>query len=243
MKHKLQGKTALITGAAKRIGYAIATALADEGVNILIHYRSSTDEAKQLAAELANRRVESWLVKADFANLAEAETLIARSVELSGSLDILINSASIFQYNTIQDVDYQSLVQHIQVNAWTPFILSREFARLVGKGKIINLLDTRINSYDFNHVAYILSKNALAVLTRMTALEFAPNIAVNGVSPGLILPPPGKDQKYLEQLADTVPLKKHGEPQDIVGAVLYLLKSDFVTGQVINVDGGRHLLK
>lgn len=243
MGNKLQGKTALVTGAAKRIGHAIAVALAEEGVNLVIHYRSSADEAKKLTAEVAERKVSSWLVKADFDKPEEYESLIARSIELAGSLDILINSASSFVPNTIQDISYQSFIQHMQVNTWAPFVLSRDFARLVGKGKIINLLDTRINSYDFSHVAYILSKNALAVLTRMTALGFAPKITINAVSPGLILPPPGQDQEYLDKLVDTVPMKKHGNPKDIADAVIYLLKSDFVTGQIINVDGGRHLLK
>jgi pteridine reductase len=186
-------------------------------------------------------RNSSWLIQADFDNPSEVESLISRTIEISGTLDFLINSASIFQNNTIQNVDYESLTKHIQVNAWTPFILSREFANKVKSGKIINLLDTRINSYDFNHVAYILSKNMLATLTRMMALEFAPGITVNGIAPGLILPPPRQDQSYLDKLIDTVPLKKHGDPQDIAAAAVYLLKSEFITGQVINIDGGRHL--
>jgi NAD(P)-dependent dehydrogenase (short-subunit alcohol dehydrogenase family) len=127
------------------------------------------------------------------------------------------------------------------VNAWAPFVLSRDFSRHVDRGKIINLLDTRITGYDRSHVAYVLSKRMLAVLTSMCALEFAPDFTVNAVAPGLILPPPGKDENYLAGLVKTVPLKKHGGPGDIVDAVLYLLKSDFVTGQTIYVDGGRHL--
>jgi NAD(P)-dependent dehydrogenase (short-subunit alcohol dehydrogenase family) len=129
----------------------------------------------------------------------------------------------------------------MQINAWAPLVLGRDFARVAGKGKIINLLDTRLCGYDFKHVSYILSKHSLYVLTRMMALEFAPGITVNAVSPGLILPPPGKDADYLLELARTLPLAMHGGPEDIVEAVLFLLRSDFITGQVINVDGGRHL--
>ncbi len=132
-------------------------------------------------------------------------------------------------------------MKNIQVNAWVPFVLNREFARRAREGKIINLLDSRIDGFDWTHVSYILSKHVLSVLTRMTALEFAPRITVNGVAPGLILPPPGKDHGYLDQLTDTVPLQRHGDPRDIAEAVLYLLKNDFVTGEVIHVDGGRHL--
>ncbi|MFB3896737.1 MAG: SDR family oxidoreductase [bacterium] len=241
MDTNLTGKTALITGAGKRIGYAIAMALAEEGVNLVLHYNRSAKEAEKLAKEIKSQKVNVWLIQSDFDKPDEVDSLIPRSMSLSGTLDILINSASIFKNNTIENVDYQSLSQHIQVNAWTPFILSRDFANTVNSGKIINLLDTRIQSYDFNHVAYILSKNMLATLTRMMAIEFAPKITVNGIAPGLILPPPGQDQEYLDKLIDTVPLKKHGDPQDIAAAVVYLLKSDFITGQIINVDGGRHL--
>ena len=129
----------------------------------------------------------------------------------------------------------------MQVNAWAPFVLSREFAKQVGRGKIVNLLDSRLNSYDWSHVAYFLSKHVFSVLTKMTALQFAPEITVNVVAPGLILPPLGKDQSYLDPLVGKVPLKRHGSPRDIAEAVIYLLGSDFVTGQVIHVDGGQHL--
>jgi NAD(P)-dependent dehydrogenase (short-subunit alcohol dehydrogenase family) len=105
------------------------------------------------------------------------------------------------------------------------------------------MLDSRIAGLDMSHVAYILSKRALAALTEMMAVEFAPGIAVNGVAPGLILPPPGKDEAYLDELAKGLPLKRHGNPGDIADAVMYLLRSDFVTGQVIFVDGGRRLLE
>jgi len=148
-----------------------------------------------------------------------------------------------FLPDTIQDLDFASLMQHIQVNAWAPFVLSREFARHLDRGKIINLLDSRIVGDDPSHTGYILSKQVFARLMRMTALEFAPRITVNGVAPGLILPPAGKDEGYLNDLAQRIPLKRHGEPADIADAVMYLLTSSFLTGQVIFVDGGRHLME
>ena len=129
----------------------------------------------------------------------------------------------------------------MEVNAWVPFILSRTFAERVGRGKIINLHDSRLKGYDLAHAGYILSKHVLAAMTRMMALEFAPNVTVNAVAPGLILPPPDKDESYLQSLVHTVPLQRHGEPQDIADAVAFLIQSDFITGQVIYVDGGRHL--
>jgi hypothetical protein len=239
----LHGKTALVTGAAKRIGREIALALARAGVNVAVHFRQSAKPAEELRAELASHGVMAWLVEADFNDIAATQRLIPEILGRAGSLDILVNSASLFLPSTIQDMDFLSLMQHMQVNAWAPFVLSREFARLGGRGDIINLLDSRIVGDDRTHVAYILSKKVFALLMKMTALEFAPRITVNGVAPGLILPPAGKDESYMNDLAQTIPLKRHGEPADIADAVLYLLKSDFVTGQVIFVDGGRHLME
>lgn len=237
----LRGKTALITGTGRRIGRAIALALAAEGVNIMIHYPEPAEEVNELGQEITNFGVKAWSLKADFEKPEEYETLLERVLENAGSLDILINNAAIFLPNTLKDVDFASLVKHIQVNTWVPLLLSRDFARMVGHGKIINLLDSRINGYDWSHVAYILSKNALAVLTKMTALDFAPDITVNGIAPGLILPPLGRDETYLDLLSDSLPLKRHGNLLDITEAVIFLLKADFVTGQIVNVDGGYHL--
>ena len=242
-RESLHGKTALVTGAAKRIGREIALALARAGINVAVHFRQSAKQAEELRAELASNGVTAWMVEADFNDIAATQRLIPEVLEKAGSLDILVNSASMFLPSTIQNLEFAGLTQHMQINAWAPFVLSREFARLSGRGKIINILDTRIVGDDQSHVAYILSKQVFALLMKMTAVEFAPRITVNGVAPGLILPPAGKDESYLDGLAQTIPLKRHGEPVDIADAVLYLLKSDFVTGQVIFVDGGRHLME
>ncbi len=241
MAEDLRGKTALVTGAAKRIGAAISRALAREGANVVLHYRNSSREAEQLRSEMEALGVACWLVQADFEKPEEYETLIARSIDAAGKLDILVNNASLFTHDSLTKVTFESLMQNMQVNAWAPFTLSRDFARLAGRGKIVNLVDSRTHDFDWTHVAYILSKHVLLVLTRVTALRFAPDITVNGVSPGLILPPPGEDESYIDRLTNTVPLRRHGSPEDIAEAVIYLLKSDFVTGEIINVDGGRHL--
>jgi NAD(P)-dependent dehydrogenase (short-subunit alcohol dehydrogenase family) len=241
MADDLRGKTALVTGAAKRIGRAISLALAREGANVIVHYRESAAEAEKLRAELEALGVRSWLLKADFDRPEEYESLIARALDAAGSLDILVNNASIFPVNRLSELTLRDLTRNIEVNAWAPFVLSRDFARLVGRGKIVNLVDSRTNDFDWAHAAYALSKYVLLALTRATALEFAPAITVNGVNPGLILPPPDKDESYIERLVHTVPLKRRGSPEDIAEAVIYLLKSDFLTGEVINVDGGRHL--
>jgi pteridine reductase len=240
----LEGMTALVTGGAKRIGRATVLALGAEGVNIVVHdHQSLHGEFETLRGELEGIGVKSWIVPADFEEPSGYQSLVERAVEASGRLDILINNASVFSPDTITDANYDEVVRKMQINAWAPFVLCREFARRPGKGKIVNILDTRIAGFDFKHLSYIMSKHALYLLTRMTAVEFAPRISVNSVAPGLILPPVGKDEGYLEALAGTVPLRRHGNPGDVTDAVLFLLRSDFITGQVIFVDGGRHLME
>jgi pteridine reductase len=240
----LKGKVALVTGASRRLGRAIAIALAEEGVHIVAHDRRAQEaETIRVCGEVVDCGAKAWRVMADLEKPEEYESLIVQAQKAAGRLDFLINNASIFLPSTIMDVGFSDVMRHMHVNAWTPFVLSREFARLADRGKIINLLDTRITGNDREHVAYVMSKKMLTVLTAMCALEFAPGFTVNGIAPGLILPPAGMDESYLDKLAEKVPLRKHGGPDDIADAVIYLLKSDYVTGQVIYVDGGRHLLE
>lgn len=240
---KLRGKTALVTGAAKRVGLRIALALAAEGVNVIIHYRSSADGAQEAVKEVEKLGARGWTVQADFEKAEGYEGLIGRCLGMTGGLDILVNNASIFPMSTLKEITFEGLAKNIRVNAWAPFSLIKEFALKAGRGKIVNLIDARISGFDWNHAEYILSKHLFFEITRMAAVEFAPDIQINGINPGLILPPPGKDERYLERLVTTVPLKRHGTPEDIADAAVYLLESDFLTGTVIDVDGGRHLLE
>ncbi|MHB9026979.1 MAG: SDR family oxidoreductase [Armatimonadota bacterium] len=241
MAQALTGKTVLVTGAAKRLGRAIALACAAEGANVVVHYHRSAEAAASLREELLALGVQGWTIQADLGNSREYTPLIERALALAGGLDVLVNNASTFPPAKLEDLMFDDLVASLEVNAWSPFVLCREFARLVGRGAIVNLLDTRLVGYDMEHAGYILSKHVLAVLTRMTALRFAPDITVNAVAPGLILPPPGGDEAYLDAQAVKLPLKRHGNPADIAEAVVYLAKSTYVTGQTIFVDGGRHL--
>lgn len=238
----LHGRTALVTGAGKRLGRAIALGLAGAGAGVVIHYNTSRDEAERVAAELRALGGRAHTAQADLADPEALAGLVPRAVEMAGPLHILVNSASIFAPGTVADLSFQGLMENLAINAWAPFELSRGFAAQdIESGHIINLLDTRVVGFDPGHAAYILSKHALAQLTRMAAVQFAPRIAVNAIAPGLILPPPGEDEGYLAKLGGALPLQRHGGPEDIVDAVLYLVGTRFVTGQVIFVDGGRHL--
>lgn len=240
-KRSLKGKTAFITGGARRIGRETALAFAALGSNVVIHYNHSSDDAEKLAAEVRNFGVESWIVQADFAEPEGEERLFAQVLEQAGAIDVLVNSASIFPMDTLENMQFPDMTDNMRINAWAPFALARAFAEQGNEGAIINLLDSRITGYDWHHVSYMMSKHVLMQLTRMMALKFAPKITVNGVAPGLILPPPGKDEHYLDKLASTVPLQCVGDPEDIAETIVFLAQSDYITGDVIYVDGGRHL--
>ncbi len=242
---RLKGRKALVTGAAKRIGRALALAIAEEGADIVVHYHHSEAEAYALAAEIRGKGVRAWVERGDLSDPRQTLELFRRADDQALGLDIVVNSASIFPKSTIHTFTSEDLDLNHRVHAMAPLILGRELhkqARAAGKrGDIINLLDSRILDYDRDHAAYHLSKRSLATLTRMMALEFAPTVRVNAVAPGLILPPPGEDDSYLERMASTNPLQTHGSPQEVAAAAVYLLTSQFVCGQILYVDGGRHM--
>jgi NAD(P)-dependent dehydrogenase (short-subunit alcohol dehydrogenase family) len=238
----LIGQAALVTGGAKRLGRAIALALARAGADVVVHCRSSLAEAQALTEEIRGLGRQAWVAQADLSDAVRAQALFeSASASAGGNLGILVNSASIFPKGRLDDLSPAELDRNIHTNALAPFILGRALARSRRGGCIVNLLDSRIMDYDAEHAAYHLSKRLLATLTRMMALEFAPRVRVNAVAPGLILPPPGEDDGYLERLKRTNPLERHGECADVTAAVLFLARSSFVTGQTIFVDGGRHM--
>ena len=243
MVEDLRNRVALVTGGAKRLGREISLLLAERGARVVVHYNHSKEEAEELAREIAEDGGQCDLVQADFGQPEGYQRLIEHARDACGrDIDILVNNASVFPEHTLKDVTFADVVADMQVNAWAPFAVARAFAAQSPEGgHILNLLDTRIAGYDFRHVAYILSKHVLGVLTRMLAVELAPRIQVNAVAPGLVLPPPGEDVSYLEKLAPLIPLKRHGCARDIAQAAVFLITSSFITGQVVYVDGGRHL--
>lgn len=238
---ELAGKTALITGGARRLGAATALALADVGVNCVIHYHSSGAEARALRDILAARGVNVWLVAGDMADPNDARAVWDSAVDLAGPIDFLVNNASIFPENALDELRVDNLQENININTLAPAYLARYLAETGREGAIINFLDTMVRDYDKKHVPYHLSKKMLHDLTRMMAVEYAPRLRVNAVAPGLILPPEGKDESYLEGLKHSNPLQTFGCPEQVAHAVLFLLQNRFVTGQTIYIDGGRNL--
>lgn len=237
----LAGKTALITGAARRLGLHLALGLAQQGVNIVIHYHNSASQAEQLRQQIEALGVRSWAIRADLRDPDQAESLFSTALGRAGQIDILINNASCWPKDTIWDLAQGQLADCMQVHVMGPVVLSRQMAMQARCGQILNILDTRITDYDREHACYHLAKRGMLTLTMMLAVEFAPTIAVNAIAPGLILPPEGKGQDYLQALAHTNPMNRVGQPKDVVDAALFLLASNFITGQVIYVDGGFHL--
>lgn len=227
------------------MGRDTAFALARAGAALAIHYNSSKAPAEALCEELQGLGSRAFPLQADLNDPTEVVGLFSGAWEGLGGLDFLVNNASIFPAGRLDEIDIHQVHRNLQVNAWAPFLLIREFWRKLqgsgARGSVVNLLDTRLVGGDLAHAAYHLSKATLGELTTLTALEFAPELQVNGVAPGAVLAPEELDEEYLEALVNDLPLKRRGFPKDITEATLYLLNASFVTGQVIFVDGGRHI--
>jgi len=241
MSDSIKGKTALVTGAAQRIGRAIALALAQAGIHVVVHYNLSEKQAEKTVAEALHSGVKAWKVQADLSVTREAEQMITEAHDQAGAIDFLINNASVFPENGLDDVHPDGLYTTLHINAIAPLILSRHFKRQAGTGAIINILDNRIHRIDPGHVSYQLSKNMLFTLTQMMAIDYAPGIRVNGIAPGIILPPVGKAEKFTSKHSSLTLLQRKGEVKNITDTVLFLLSNTFITGEVIYIEGGQNL--
>jgi NAD(P)-dependent dehydrogenase (short-subunit alcohol dehydrogenase family) len=236
------GLAALVTGAGRSLGRAVALALGTSGVAVAAHYHTSADGAAEVVEAIHAAGGEAWSLRADLSDPGEALALVGRAAEACGRpVGILVNSASVYETSRVLDFGPEELAANVQVNALAPLLLCRAMAAQGRPGSIVNLLDARMGDYDREHAAYHLSKRMLRDLTRMLALELAPGIRVNGVAPGLIAPPDGQAREAALSLAHTNPLQRTGSTGDVAEAVLFLLRSGFITGQTIYVDGGRNL--
>ncbi|HAQ20457.1 MAG TPA: short-chain dehydrogenase [Prolixibacteraceae bacterium] len=236
-------RTALITGAAKRAGKAIALHLAQHGWNIAIHYNTSETEAKQFQKELAGSYPDQQfgLFKADLNQTDEVEKLIPQVLKSMGTVDLLINNASVFEPAIISRTPTEFFDRLMNINFRVPFILTRNFALTFRSGVIVNIVDSRIVTNQSNFAAYSLSKKALWEITKMAALEFGPGIRVNALAPGLILPPEDKGDDYLRKLAGNIAMKRPGGLDPILKSLDYILDNDYLTGQLLFCDGGENL--
>lgn len=240
MSERFEGKRALVTGAGVGIGRAVALALGREGASVALHCHRSLEGARGVARELSDLGRQAWILEADLADPEEAESLGREACELLGPMDYLVNSAAVWPEDRLESLSWEDLSATLRVNAFAPLTLARALARQGRAGAVVNLLDTRMLGRDPSHASYHLSKRTLGTLTRMLAWELAPLVRVNGVAPGAIerdsLP-----HGVREAWARANRLGRLGSEEEVAEAVVYLLGAEFVTGQVLHVDGGRFL--
>ena len=242
-----EGKVAVITGGARRIGASIARTLHHEGMKLVIHYHDSAEAARELQAELHHHQPDSvLLVGTDLLDPAKLEKLVSQATTEFGQLDVLVNNASSFYPTPIGQTTDKQWEELIGVNLKAPYFLSQAAAGALteSNGCIINLVDIYAERPLKNYPIYNVAKAGLIGLTRTLARELGPEVRVNAVSPGAILWPEGDvDEIAQQRLISRTPLKRTGNPTDIAQTVLFLVRdAEFLTGQIVNVDGGRSIV-
>ena len=246
MHESLQGKTALVTGGARRVGAAIARRLHAAGANLMLHYRDSAADADALAAELNSLRPKSAsTVKAELLAPIAPRALVSAALESFGGLDLLVNNASAFFPVALGAIEPSHWEELIGANLRAPLFISQEAAPHLAKsqGAIVNIVDIHAERPLKGYSVYSIAKAGLAALTRSLALELAPQVRVNGVAPGAIAwPEDGQfDPEERRRILATTPLGRVGSPEDIAQAVHFLACAPYVTGQILAVDGGRSI--
>ncbi|MCW5879127.1 MAG: SDR family oxidoreductase [Anaerolineales bacterium] len=238
----LEGKLVLVTGGAVRVGAALARAVVAAGGNLVLHYHSSADKAQTLQAELSASGVTVHLLQADLSDLQQAGELVQRASKL-GPLYALVNSAAIFEDLDLDTSNLSAWQRHLDINLSAPFLLSQAFWRgrpAQQPGRIVNILDWRALRPAADHLPYTISKAGLAALTRSLAVAMAPQVTVNGIALGAILPPAdGEAPKLINQ----TPAGRWAELDEVGQTLRFLLTGPgYITGEIIHLDGGRHLV-
>lgn len=235
---------ALVTGAGRRIGRAIALDLARHGWAVAVHYNSAAAEAQAVVEEICAAGGRAVACGADLRDEAAVEALVPRAAAALGPLGLLVNNASPFEHDTALGVTRASWDLHLEVNLRAPFVLTQGFARQLPKdanGCVINMLDQRVWNLTPYFVSYTVSKSALWTLTRTLALALAPRIRVNGIGPGPTLPSARQTEAQFERQCRMMPLGRGTSPEEICDAVRFILAAPAMTGQMIALDGGQHL--
>lgn len=248
---------ALVTASGRRLGRAMALALAERGYDLAIHYQSSQAEAEQTCSDIKALGRKAFALQADLGEEAATQALVPRAAAALGQpLSILINNASLFERDEALDAEKALWDRHMAINLRAPFVLSQALAKGLAaadeggegastaappRGLIVNMLDTRVLNLTPHFSSYTLSKAGLYTLTQTLALALAPSVRVNGIAPGFTLPSPGQSQAQFDERAARQPLGQPVDPRDIVAALLCLLDAPSLTGQVIAPDAGQHL--
>ncbi len=247
-------KTALVTGAGKRLGRAMAIYLGERGYDVAVHYSTSSDGAEDTAAAIRGAGRKAVTVKADLLDAGETDSLVDRAAEALGApLTVLVNNASIFKHDTVETATRDLWHQNVVSNLQAPLFLTQAFAAQVpdpvfddmdepvAQGMVLNMVDQRVRKLTPHFMTYTLAKTGLWTMTQTAARGLAPRVRVNAIGPGPTLQAEGQgDEAYASQRASTV-LKRGSNPEDICAALGYFLESPAITGQLLCVDGGQHL--
>ena len=234
---------ALITGGSDRIGKAVAIHLAKQGYHLVLHYNSAKEKAENLQMHIESTyKVKVELLQNNFLKENDFDRIFEDFKKKNITIEVLVNCASDFIPSSFNERGSELFDKEMTINLKIPYLLTKAFAGVFGKGNIINFVDTKVAKNKTVHLDYILSKKLLKDFTKISAVELAPNIRVNAIAPGLILPPEGKDESYLLNLAKDIPLKTIGNLDEILKAFQFILDSYFFTGQILYIDGGEHLV-
>lgn len=239
-----QHRIALVTGAATRLGAAMARVLAANGWAVVIHHRGGREDALALVAEIKAAGGEAAAIKADLAIRRQRSTVIAKAADAFGPLTLLVNNASSFEPDSIADLDEELWDRHLAIHLEAPAFLARDFADQLPdgvQGNIVNIIDARVLSLTPSYFSYTLSKAALWTMTQTMAQSLAPRIRVNAIGPGPTLPDAGQSKAAFDKNQSSTPLGYAANAADVCDALLYLLAARPVTGQMIALDGGRHI--
>ncbi len=244
----------LVTGGSARLGKAMALALAKRGISVAIHYNSNQSEAEQTAQEIRDLGVQAITLQANLLARNEAENLVARAADgLALRLDVLINNASIFKYDTIKSASEQSWDVNIDSNLRAPFILTQKFAQqapkassqadgeMIANACVVNMIDTRVRRLTAEYMTYTLGKMGLWAFTQTSARALGPHVRVNGIGPGSTMQGAEQSSEQFQSHRRGSILQRGANPRDIVQAMNYLLDASALTGQLLNIDGGYHL--
>ena len=247
-------RRALVTGAAHRLGQAMALALADQGLDVAIHYNSSEEAALALAETIRAKGCNAAILQADLTREEEVAPLVDKAAErLGGPLTCLVNNASVFEYDNIRSATRDSWDMHMEANLRAPFLLTQRFADQVpdpdmdlrdepkARGLVVNLLDQRVHKLTPEFMSYTISKMGLWAFTQTAARALAPRVRVNAIGPGPTLQGARQSKDHFQHQRDNTVLQRGSNPEDITGALLYFLTAPGVTGQLICTDGGQHL--
>ncbi len=242
---EITGRVALVTGGATRVGRALSLALASAGADVFVHYNSSAGPAEETVAAIQALGRRAADGAANLSDPATTAGLVAAATEALGPVSILVNSASGFPEDTLADVTLDGWRRTLDLTLASPIFTTQAFAAALPEdtdGAVVNITDVKTHTPYRKHFSYVIAKGGIDTFTRAAAVALGPRIRVNAVALGVILPPPGEDDDYVDRLAADLPLGRVGGTDPVAAAVVALVQNDFVTGEIIRIDGGGHLV-